>query len=228
MSSRDRLYLLLAGLFVGALVIANLIAFKLFRVPLPGGMTFLGRGELVLPAGLLAYPLTFLVTDLISELYGRARASAVVWTGFWVSLFVLVVIRLGMWVPPAGMPGSPPEQIQALYEGVFGLSSRAIVASMIAYLIAQLVDVRIFHYWRERTAGRHLWLRNNGSTIFSQLLDTVLIIGILFWNILPPRAMLEVIAATYLFKVAFALVDTPVFYAGARLLAPVAARRAES
>jgi queuosine precursor transporter len=220
-AGRERAYLLLGGLFVAALVIANLIAFKLFVLPLPFGVAVFGRGALVLPAGLLAYPLTFLITDLISELYGRARATAVVWTGFWASLLVLVVVQLALRVPPAGAPGVPPEDVQALFTGVFGLSSRAIVASMIAYLVAQLADVRLFHYWRERTGGRHLWLRNNGSTLFSQFVDTLLIISILFWGILPLPAMLEVMVGTYIFKAVFALLDTPLVYAGVHLLRPL-------
>ncbi|MFW6079378.1 MAG: VUT family protein, partial [Gemmatimonadota bacterium] len=89
MPRREKLYLGLCGFFVGSLVIANIITFKLFSVPLPVGLDLFGQDAVVLAAGVLPYPVTFLVTDLISELYGRRRANAVVWTGFWVSLWVL-------------------------------------------------------------------------------------------------------------------------------------------
>lgn len=215
MGRRDKVFLGLAGLFVSSLVIANIITFKLFSAPLPGGLELFGQDAVVLAAGVLPYPLTFLVTDLLSELYGKERASAVVWTGFWASLWVLVVIRVGSWVPPVGTEAHTPEEVQALYTGVFGQSSRAIIASMTAYLVAQLFDVRIFHFWKRVTGGRHMWLRNNGSTIFSQMLDTVLVVSILFWNVLPPATIVQVIAASYVFKLLAALVDTPLFYLGA-------------
>ncbi|MFW6040160.1 MAG: queuosine precursor transporter, partial [Gemmatimonadota bacterium] len=146
------------------------------------------------------------------------RANAVVWTGFWVSLWVLIVIRLGSWVPPVGTEARTPDEVQALYDGVFGQSSRAILASMTAYLLAQLFDVRIFHFWKELTRGRHLWLRNNGSTMFSQLLDTVLVVSILFWAVLPFGTIVQIIVASYVFKLLAAAVDTPLFYLGTRWL----------
>jgi hypothetical protein len=221
MPRHERIYLFLAVLFVGSLLIANIITFKLFNVPLPGTMTVFGQDAIILAAGILPYPVTFLVTDLISELYGKKRADAVVWNGFIVSLYVLVIIRLGSWVPAVGTDLRTPEEVQALYDGVFGQSSRAIVASMIAYLVAQLMDVRIFHFWKRLTAGRHLWLRNNGSTMLSQLLDSVLVVSILFWGRLPGETILHVILASYIFKVLIAAVDTPLFYVGVHWLRPL-------
>lgn len=221
MPRREKVYLALAALFIASLLIANIITFKLFTVPLPLGMRLFGQTAVVLAAGILPYPVTFLVTDLISELYGPRRADAVVWAGFFVSLYVLLILRLGAWVPPFGTEAHTPEQVQALYEGVFGQSSRAIVASMIAYLVAQLFDVRAFHFWKRLTAGRHLWVRNNGSTIASQLLDTLLVITILFYHVLPLATIVQIIVASYIFKVLFALLDTPFFYLGVRWLTPL-------
>lgn len=221
MPRHERIYLFLAVFFVGSLLIANIIAFKLFSVPLPGGLTVFGQDAVILAAGILPYPVTFLVTDLISELYGKRRADAVVWAGFWVSLYILVVLRLGAWVPPVGTDLRSADEIQALYVGVFGQSSRAIVASMIAYLVAQLLDVRIFHFWKRFTGGRHLWLRNNGSTMVSQLLDSVLVVSILFWGQLDGGTIVRIIIASYVFKVLVAAVDTPFFYLGVRWLRPL-------
>lgn len=220
MPRREKVYLGLCGLFVGSLLIANIITFKLFSVPLPGDVSLFGQNAVVLAAGVLPYPVTFLVTDLISELYGKRRASAVVWTGFWVSLFVLLVIQVGSWVPAVGTEARTAAEVQALYDGVFGQSSRAIFASMVAYLIAQLFDVRIFHFWKELTRGRHLWLRNNGSTMLSQMLDTVLVVSILFWSVLPFETVVQIIIASYVFKLLSAAVDTPFFYLGVRWIGP--------
>lgn len=222
MPRHERLYLILAAFFIASLLIANIITFKLFSIPLPGFSLF-GQGDVVMAAGILTYPVTFLVTDLVSELYGKKRADAVVWTGFWVSLYILLILRLGAWVEPVGTDVRSADEVQALYVGVFGQSSRAIVASMIAYLVGQLFDVRLFHFWKRFTNGRHLWLRNNGSTMVSQLLDSVLVVTILFWDQLDGGTIVQIIIASYLFKVIFAAVDTPVFYLGVRWLRPLAA-----
>lgn len=220
MPVREKIYLALAALFVSSLLIANIITFKLFTIPLPGGLRLFDQEFVVLAAGILPYPVTFLVTDLISELYGRKRADAAVWAGFFMSLYILLVIRLGAWVPPFGTDAYTPGEVQELYVGVFGQSSRAIIASMTAYLIAQLFDVRAFHFWKRLTAGRHLWLRNNLSTVASQLLDSILVITILFYDVLSFAAIVQIIVASYVFKVLFALIDTPLIYLGVHLLGP--------
>ncbi|MDX1674022.1 MAG: queuosine precursor transporter [Longimicrobiales bacterium] len=220
MPTHERIYLVLAAFFVGSLLIANIITFKLFSVPLPGDVTVFGQGAVVLAAGIIPYPVTFLVTDLISELYGKKRADAVVWTGFWVSLYILVILRIGAWVPPVGTDVRTAGEIQGLYVGVFGQSSRAIIASMIAYLVAQLIDVRVFHFWKRLTGGRYLWLRNNGSTMFSQLMDSVLVVTILFWGQLDGGTIIQIIIASYFFKVLVAALDTPLFYLGVHWLRP--------
>jgi uncharacterized integral membrane protein (TIGR00697 family) len=223
MPRHERTYLVLAVFFVGSLLIANIITFKLFSVPLPWGWSVFGQSAVVLAAGIIPYPVTFLVTDLISELFGKKRADAVVWSGFWVSLYVLLILRIGAWVPAVGTDVRTAGEVQALYVGVFGQSSRAIIASMIAYLVAQLLDVRIFHFWKRFTGGRHLWLRNNGSTMFSQLMDSILVVSILFWGQLSGAVIVQIIVASYIFKVVFAALDTPLFYLGVRWLRPLVA-----
>ena len=221
MPRHDRIFLFLAAFFIASLLIANIITFKLFSVGMPGDFRLFGQTGVVLAAGIIPYPVTFLATDLLSELYGRKRAATVVWAGFWVSLYVLLVLRIGAWVEPVGTEVRSAEEVQALYVGVFGQSSRAIVASMVAYLVAQLLDVRLFHFWKRVTGGRYLWIRNNGSTMVSQLMDTVLVVTILFWGQLSGGMIVQVIVASYLFKLLFALIDTPFFYLGVRWLKPL-------
>ena len=199
----ERAYLVLAGLFLGSLVVTNLIANKFLTVDL-------GFKVFVLSAGALPYPLTFLVTDLLSEIYGRRRANQVVWTGFVVSMFVLLALWLGSLFP--AIPESPVDD--ETYLAVFKNAWRVIGASMAAYLVAQLVDVRLFHFWKHLTGGKHLWLRNNGSTVLSQLVDSVLVVFVLFAGVQSMDWMMTTILDLWLFEAMVALLDTPLFYIG--------------
>jgi len=207
MSRYDRVFLILCSLFIASLIIANAFAFKLFDIDLPI------IGVVTLSMGILPYPITFLVTDLISELYGRRRADVLVLVGFGVSLFFLFFIIVGRYVPVSHVQDPA---VQEHYMGVFGQGGRAILGSMTAYLLAQFLDVRLFHFLKRATRGRHLWLRNNGSTLISQLVDTIAVVTILFHD-QPSVPLLTLIGASYAFKLLTALVDTPFFYLGVAL-----------
>jgi uncharacterized integral membrane protein (TIGR00697 family) len=203
----EGVYLLLCGIFLGSLVVTNLIANKFLTVDL-------GFKVFVLSAGALPYPVTFLVTDLLSEIYGHRRANQVVWVGFAVSMFVLFALWLGAQFP--AIPESPVND--DTYFKAFHNAWRVIAASMTAYLIAQLIDVKLFHFWKDLTKGKHLWLRNNGSTILSQLVDSVLVVLVLFTGVQTTEWMLGTILDLWLFKAIMALLDTPFFYAGTAFL----------
>ena len=198
---KDQLYLVLSGIFIASLVTCNLIANKFVTVDL-------GFKVFIVSAGILPYPLTFLVTDLISELYGQRKANLVVFSGFIASLFVLLFLWLG------GQFNSIPDSLVSdeIYNSVFQNAWRLIAGSMIAYLFAQFVDVRIFHFWKKLTDGKHLWLRNNGSTIASQLVDTTLVICILFLGVWNTDQILSAIIDGWIFKMLMALLDTPIIY----------------
>ena len=175
-NTREYFYHFLSAIFIASLVTCNLIANKFVTVDL-------GFKVFIVSAGILPYPITFLVTDLISELYGQKKANRVVISGFVASIFVLFFLWLG------GQFNAIPDSIvnDNIYNAVFRNAWRIIAASMIAYLIAQFIDVRIFHFWKKLTRGKHLWLRNNGSTIASQLVDTSLVICILFIGVWDTR-----------------------------------------
>jgi len=195
------LYLLLGGLFITALITCNLIANKFVTVDL-------GFKVFTISAGVLPYPITFLLTDILSEIYGRKKTNAVVYTGFAASLFVLFMLFLGSLFP--AIEDSPVNN--DYYNTVFQNSWRVILASMVAYLTAQLVDVRLFHFWKKLTKGKKLWLRNNASTILSQLVDTTLVVLVLFAGVLPIETIGSFIADGWLFKVLVALTDTALIY----------------
>ncbi len=169
-------FLILSGLFMSAIVVCNLIATKFTEIDLG----FLGfSAPFVVSVGILPYPLTFLLTDLISEIYGRRRAGQVVLAGFFASVMVAGILWIALQFESlqTSSYGGPTT---SEFKMVFGKSWLVISASMIAYLAAQFLDIRLFHFWKRLTRGRHLWLRNNASTICSQLLDTVLVVSVLF------------------------------------------------
>ena len=207
MKFKDQFYIILSGIFIASLVTCNLIANKFVTVDL-------GFKVFIVSAGILPYPLTFLVTDLISELYGQRKANLVVFSGFIASMFVLLFLWLGSQFE--AIPGSIVND--STYNSVFQNAWRLIAASMVAYLFAQFVDVRIFHFWKKLTNGKHLWLRNNGSTVASQLVDTTLVICILFVGVWETDQILLAIRDGWLFKMLMALIDTPIIYGIIHLL----------
>lgn len=223
---RDILFLSLVGIFITSLVLGNIVGttkfVTIFSFQMPGWLqditpSLVRDGSLYtmsVPVGLLAYPFTFLVTDMISELFGRKKAQLVVWIGFFLNMYMLLLMSVGHWFPNTyGVSGGVN-----LFEGVYDFVMANTISSMIAYLIAQSVDVRLFHFWKRLTKGKYLWIRNNGSTMFSQLVDSSTILSILYLsgnlgdNITTVGALGILIINSYLFKFFFALFDTPLIY----------------
>jgi len=215
----NRLYLMLSGIFIASLVSSNLIFQKFFIWKpfeiLTGFFPFLSGYAFELSVGILPYPITFLVTDIISEIYGRKKANQVVLSGFIASMFIMAVVTIGDMATATDW--SPIDD--GTFHRVFGLFGPAVFASMSAYLLAQFIDIRMFHYWKQLTKGKHLWLRNNGSTIFSQLIDTCSVIMLLcFFGVLEWSKFWPLFINGFLFKVMIAAIDTPLFYLFSHLL----------
>jgi hypothetical protein len=222
---RERVFLILAGFFIGAMVMLNILGVSRFL-----DLSFEIGGiqiPFALAVGVLPYPITFLCTDFISEFYGRARANFVVWVGLALNVFVIAFLWLGGVLPPdveAGANGLPAtDAYDFAFFRIRQLTTGAVLASMVAYLAAQLVDVHLFHFWKRLTRGKHLWLRNNGSTLVSQMVDSFAVITIThFWaNGLPIDAAAPLwpqlwvfIFSGYVFKLTVALLDTVPFYVG--------------
>ena len=201
-ATAERLYYVLGALFIAALITCNLIANKFISIDL-------GFKVFTISAGVLPYPLTFLITDILSELYGQKRTTQVVLSGLLASIFVLFVLWLGAQFP--AIPTSPISD--ETYNNVFQNAWRVIAASMFAYLAAQLIDVRLFHFWKKITGGKMLWVRNNFSTLASQLVDTTLVVFVLFVGTLPYGTMADYIWDGWLFKATAAAFDTALIYA---------------
>jgi uncharacterized integral membrane protein (TIGR00697 family) len=191
----------LGGLFIAALVSCNMIANRFIEVDL-GFKTF------IISAGVLPYPITFLITDILSEVWGRKKTNQLVYAGFAASLFVLGILWSSAQFDAVSFSIITDQE----FDKMFGNTWRVVFSSMVAYLTAQLVDVRLFHFWKKLTNGKHLWLRNNASTIFSQLVDTTLVVGVLFIGYRSYGEMADLIVDGWMFKVLVALVDTPFLY----------------
>jgi queuosine precursor transporter len=203
-----KIYLYLAGLFITSLVVSNLIFQKFFYWK-PLEISIFGNQLFELSVGILPYPITFLITDLISEIYGKKKANQVVIAGIFASFFSMGILWMANVVP--AIENSPVDD--ATFQKVFALSPVAVLASMMAYLSAQFVDIRFYHFWKKLTQGRMLWLRNNFSTFSSQLIDTVAVIsllclfGVLEWNL-----FWGLVLSGFLFKIIIAALDTPFLY----------------
>ena len=209
----QRIYLLLGALFITSLVVSNLI-FKKFFYWYPFDIEFFGIKLFEISVGILPYPITFLITDLISEIYGKKKANQIVVTGIFASLFSMLIVYTANVVPATDW--SPVKD--DIYTTVFGSTAIAVMASMMAYLLAQFIDIQIYHFWKRLTKGKHLWIRNNCSTFLSQFVDTFTVLfllcsfGEIAWDL-----FLGLLIAGFLFKVMIAALDTPFLYLGVYL-----------
>lgn len=222
---REHVFLLLAGFFLCAMTLLNVI----------GITRFIELGPLSLAVGVLPYPLTFLCTDLISELYGKRRANFLVTVGLIMNLFIIGCLTLANHLPAVSADSMPPWQVLKLSEEfvlpsgemvsgqvelfylIYACTSGAVLASMLAYVAAQYCDVHLFHFWKRVTKGKHLWVRNNFSTLVSQGVDSLMVISITFGAAflageITSQQILVLMGSNYLFKMVVALADTIPFY----------------
>lgn len=192
----------LSGVFVCLVVLTNTVGTKLFSF-----------GTLTLPVSIFCFPLTFLITDVVSEIFGERQARYFVVLGFAMSLGLLGLVLIGLALPPA-----TGYALESEYQSVFAPTWRLFFASMLAYLFAQLVDVRVYHFVKQRTGGRWLWLRNNVSTMTSQLVDSFTVgFVFLYGNEAVFRGsvgdLVGIVLSAYVAKVVIAALDTPLIYA---------------
>jgi uncharacterized integral membrane protein (TIGR00697 family) len=183
------------AVFIMSLLIANVVAGKV--VDLFG---------FIVPAAVVAYGITFLCTDVINEIWGKEEAQKTVKLGLKIQLASTALILLAIWLPPAVFA----IDFNAAFKTVLSQNVRVVFASLTAYTISQAHDVISFNFWRNKTKGKHKWLRNNASTLVSQIIDTAIFITIAFWGMVPN--LLWMIISQYIVKAIIALLDTPFFY----------------
>ncbi|MAG22172.1 MAG: hypothetical protein CL943_02610 [Candidatus Diapherotrites archaeon] len=196
----------LLGLFVASLVAANLLSLKVASF-----------GIFEASVGILVFPILFLITDVVEEVHGKGKAKEFVYIALATLVFILVVTAIAVILPAA----SRSFITDAEYSKIFGTTLRIFVASIIGFFFSQMHDVWAFNFWKEKTGGKHLWLRNNASTIVSQFIDTTLFMFLAFYAISPKFDVaytFALIIPYWLIKVLFALLDTPFVYLGVKWL----------
>lgn len=162
--------------------------------------------------GNVLYGSIFLTTDILGEIYGKKEARKGVWLGFYALIFTTVIMQLALQFKPA-----EDDFINPALKQIFDFLPRVALASIVAYVISQLHDVWLFGKLKERTKGKYLWLRNNATTMISQLIDTVIFCTIAFWRVFPLDVFIEIAITTYVFKLAVAVLDTPFIYLAKRI-----------
>jgi uncharacterized integral membrane protein (TIGR00697 family) len=200
---RQKFYVWLTAIFVAALISSDLIGAKYFRA-----------AGFDLSVGMIPSPLTFLLTDIVNEFYGTEGARRLTFVGLGVAIFVFAIIDLAIALPSS--PDSPMAGAQ--FKAVFGWSSRLYIASLAAYLVGQLLDISAFLALRKLTGHRFLWLRSTGSTVLSQLIDTIVVNFVLLVGTKSMSYIAVIVRNSYLVKLAIAVGLTPLIYAGHALL----------
>lgn len=202
MDKRLKLYAALSAVFLTALVIAETTGGKLIQVAVSDSLVF------TMTMGVIPFPITFLVTDIINEYFGRRGIRFVTFLGMGMVVMGLVILQVDMAIPAAVISPVTDEAFNA----VFGVSARIFIGSLIAYVIGQLVDISVFHALRERTGGRMLWLRATGSTVVSQLIDSFVVLTIAFLGTLSIGQIVQIGITNYIYKFLIALSITPFLY----------------
>lgn len=191
------------SIFIGALVISSVTASKLWHLTLP-----IVDYMIIIPVGTSLFAITFLATDAIAEVWGKAYSLTVVWLGLIIRVLALAFFAFAVWIEPVSFWSN-----QEAYESTLGGSLRIIIAGIIAYLVSQLNDVFVFHYFKQKDVGKNLlWKRNNVSTFSSQFLDSFLFVIIAFGGVLTISQLISAIVGQVIIKWFIAMIDTPFIY----------------
>ncbi len=200
---RTRIYLTLSAIFVTSLLVADVIAGKFFVI-----------GGLEVSVGVIPFPITFLLTDVVNEYYGRKGARLLTGIGAAMLVFAFAMIFLARALPTGEHSPVP----KAAFDGVFGISYKFFAASLTAYLVGQVADINAFHLTKRITHSRLLWLRATGSTAVSQLFDTAIVNAAALAGVLAAGEIVKVAFWSYVYKMAVAVLLTPLLYAIHELL----------
>ncbi len=193
---KEHIFQIMLMVFISLLILANILSSKLIDILIFN-----------VPVGILLYPFTFTITDIVSEIYGRKKANWIVFLGMISIVITFIVLRICIMIPPSSVFTFNKE-----FMIIFNFSTRITIASICSYIVSQYWDIFLFHKIKKITNNRYLWLRNNLSTMTSQFLDTVIFISIVFWGNVPNNVFFNILFSMYLFKVIIAIIDTPIVY----------------
>jgi hypothetical protein len=215
-----KIFVWLTGIFITSLILANLVGALLFSFQLPFSYPVIDSmspfhvkwtPEVLLSAGIIPFPVTFILTDLVNEFYGKRGARFITWLGFGMSFLIFGYLLVGTWLPVdprlTVMPKPVFLTVASQYSGMF-------VASLTAYLIGQMLDIQLFHLFRAFTKHRFIWLRATGSTVVSQLFDSLIVTFVAFWGQMEVNDMLRLALGNYTWKFVIAVGITPLLYLG--------------
>lgn len=220
---RAKLFLALSAVFIASLIVGDLIGGKLVEPHWSGAPVTLFGEAVIISVGMIPFPVTFLLTDLLNEFYGKQAARAVTWVGFAMTIFTFTLVNVAVVMPWAPFTNDPSYSgvNQPSFDNVFAGSRRILLGSLVAYVIAQFADIAIFHLIKRRSGNRFLWLRATGSTVVSQAIDTVVISVVAWTGTLSPAKIAALIATSYCVKLVVAIGLTPAIYAGHALVEKV-------
>jgi uncharacterized integral membrane protein (TIGR00697 family) len=209
--AEEFVYIMLLSTFLATIIITNVITARYFTIK-----------NLTFTSGAITYHLTFLITDITSEMYGKHKAQLMVWMGFIVSIFMLIILKIAQ--STTAHHNSPVTQ--QLFQEIFKPTPSIVIGSMAAYIASQFTDIAIFSFIKKITKGKYLWLRNNLSTLISQLIDTI-VFALITWTIWPMitnspsnnnTVIHSIVINEYILKVAFIILSTPILYTAVHLI----------
>jgi uncharacterized integral membrane protein (TIGR00697 family) len=191
--------------FVTCLIVSNIIAVKIGAF-----------GPWALPVAVIVFPVAYIFGDILTEVYGYARARQVIWIGFACNALAVGAIAIGGWIPAAPFwtagPFDTPQMAQQAYQAVLGFTPRLLAASFLAYLVGEFLNAFVLAKLKLMTRGRWLWLRTIGSTLVGQLLDSAIFLTVAFTGVVPATALVPLVITQWLFKSGYEALATPLTY----------------
>lgn len=201
----SRWLMIFSSLFITALVVSNIVAVKLIAL-----------GPLVLPAGVIVFPISYILGDVLTEVYGYAIARRIIWTGFFANLVAVIFIAISIHIPPVQFwqvnHFSSAAESQQAFAAVLGFSPRLLVASFTAYLVGEFLNAFVMARLKVKTRGRFLWVRTIGSTIVGEGADSFIFIAVAFGGLYAAPALLGTALSQWVFKTGYEILATPITY----------------
>ena len=212
---RQWLFVFLAGLFVTNAITAELISNKLIEIPISFSINGNKIGPFVTIVGVIPWPVVFIITDLLNEFYGEKAVRRISWITAILIAYCFIIVSIALQLPAKEIPGSSLAT-NAEFGKVFGQAQAVIIGSIAAFLLSQIMDATLFHWIKRKTGNRYIWLRSTGSTVISQMVDTIVVlyIGFVLTGAITMNDFFNIAPTNYLLKLGIAILLTPVIYLG--------------